>query len=95
MQLKLDVKTLIIGIAVGVLITATLGFNGGSADKADYGIAVENHGYVLVRTANGSFYTVNVDKSTAERVTDQSRGARDRAFSFTPPSRDTRTPRGY
>ena len=36
MELKLDVKTLVIGIAIGVIITAAIG--AGSADKIDFGI---------------------------------------------------------
>lgn len=75
MELKLDVKTLVIGIALGIMITATLGVVGGSADKADFGIAIENQGFALVRTPNGSFYIVDAERATAERILDKSRGA--------------------
>jgi hypothetical protein len=82
MELKFDVKTLIIGIALGIIITAALGVNGGSADKADFGIALTNQGFALVRTADGSFYIVNPERATAERILDKTRGARNRFLGF-------------
>lgn len=86
MELKLDVKTLVVGIALGVILAATLGANGGSADKADFGIALENKGLALVMTANGSFYVVDGEKATAERVEDETRGARSKYLLFRGPS---------
>ena len=87
MELKLDVKTLIIGITLGIMITAALGVNGGSADKADFGIAIQNQGFALVRTSDGAFYIVDAARATAERIQDKSRGARDRFFDFEGPGR--------
>jgi hypothetical protein len=69
MELKLDVKTLVIGIAIGVIITAAIG--AGSADKADFGIAIPsgtNEGTALVRTDNNALYIVNSKSGMAVRV---------------------------
>lgn len=66
MELKLDVKTLVIGIVLGVIITAVIG--AGSADKTDFGISVEDKGSALVRTSNGSLYIVNAKNGMATRV---------------------------
>ncbi len=68
MELKLDVKTLIIGIAVGVIITAAIGAGVGSADVDRFGIAIEQKGSALVRTSEGDFYVVSPDNGMAARV---------------------------
>jgi hypothetical protein len=69
MELKLDVKTLVTGIAIGVIVTAVIG--AGSADKADFGIAIPSatgEGAALVRTADDALYIVNSKSGMAIRV---------------------------
>lgn len=68
MELKLEVKTLIIGIALGVIVMAALGQVSGSADKADFGIAVQTRGFALVRTMEGLLYAVDIEKAKAELI---------------------------
>lgn len=68
MELKLEVKTLIVGIALGVIVTAALGQVSGSADKADFGIAVQTRGFALVRTTEGLLYAVDLGKAKAELI---------------------------
>ena len=68
MELKLDVKTLIVGILLGVIFTAVLGVVGGSADKADFGVAIQKNGYALIRTSNGFLYVVDAEQADAELV---------------------------
>lgn len=71
MELKLDVKTLVIGIALGIMITAALGVVGGSADEADFGIAIPSatgEGSALVRTADDALYIVSARSGMAVRV---------------------------
>jgi hypothetical protein len=71
MELKLDVKTLVIGIALGIIITAVIGAGVGSADKADFGIAIPSatgEGSALVRTADDGLYVVNPKSGMAVRV---------------------------
>lgn len=69
MELKLDVKTLVIGIAIGVVVTAVVG--AGSADKTDFGIALPSatsDGMALVRTADDGLYIVNSKTGMAVKV---------------------------
>jgi hypothetical protein len=71
MELKLDVKTLVIGIALGIIVTAVIGAGVGSADKADFGIAIPSatgEGSALVRTADDGLYIVNSKSGMAIRV---------------------------
>lgn len=68
MQLKLDVKTLVIGIALGAAITAAIGAGVGSADAARFGIAIEPEGAALIKTSDGSFYAINPQEGMAIRV---------------------------
>jgi hypothetical protein len=69
MELKLDVKTLVIGIAIGVIVTTVIG--AGSADRADFGIAMPSttgEGSALVRTADDGLYVVSAKSGMAIRV---------------------------
>src|SRR4030042_300559 len=69
MELKLDVKTLVIGIAIGVVVTAVIG--AGSASEADFGIAIPSsaagESAVLVRTADNGLYLINSKSGMAVR----------------------------
>jgi hypothetical protein len=71
MELKFDVKTLVIGIAIGVAVTAVIGAGYGGGDKADFGIAVPSYtgeGSALIRTADDALYVVSVKSGMAVRV---------------------------
>jgi len=68
MQLKLDAKTLIIGIVLGVIITAAIGAGVGSADADRFGIAIQPKGAALIRTSDGNFYVITSDNAMATRV---------------------------
>lgn len=67
MQIKLDLKTLVIGFFAGILISLAFGFNG-AADQADFGISMPNNGFALVQTNEGNFYVVNSQTGMAVRV---------------------------
>ncbi len=67
MELRLDVKTLVAGIVLGVIITAALGAVG-SADETDFGIALPFKGLAIVRTGDGSLFVVNSGNGMAVRV---------------------------
>jgi len=90
MEIKIDVKTLVVGIVLGIVLTVSLGAVGGSADKADFGIAIPNQGFAFVQTTDGSFYVVDVEKATSELVMDESKGSRGGAFTINSPGRKTR-----
>jgi len=96
MKLKLDVKTLVIGIALGVALAAVMGGTErrarpettlvGSADVSRFGMATEERGWGLVRTDDGMLYVVNPKEAMAVRVlTARTPGVN---------PKDTRDPRG-
>lgn len=68
MQLKLDVKTLVIGIALGIIVTVAIGAGVGSADADRFGVAIQSQGNALVRTSDGSLYVVNPKEAMATQV---------------------------
>ena len=70
MQLKLDVKTLVIGILMGIIIAIAAGANSvGAADADRFGIALEKEGgYGLIRDEVGDFFIVNPLTAMATRV---------------------------
>jgi hypothetical protein len=103
MELKLDVKTLVIGIALGIIVTAVIG--AGSANETDFGIAVPSStgdGSALVRTADDGLYIVNSKNGMAIRVlqasinseTSDRRNAKSKLFFLNSPSQPTKTHTG-
>jgi hypothetical protein len=104
MELKLDVKTLVIGIAIGVIATAVIG--AGSADEADFGIAIPSNvseGAALVRTADNGLYIVSAKSGMAVRVLQatikdepgERRDSGGRPFSLTISSQTQKAKAGY
>ncbi len=67
MYLKLDVKTLIIGILLGAVLVSVIGADIESADVARFGIALQQ-GPALVKTLDGGLYVVNADTGMATPV---------------------------
>jgi hypothetical protein len=105
MELKLDVKTLVIGIAIGVVVTAVIGAGYESAGKADFGIAIPSYtgeGSALVRTADDGLYLVNPKSGMAVRVLQASinaepsdrRNTKGKLFSLSGPSPSPKTSTG-
>ena len=96
MKLKLDVKTLVVGIALGVALAAVMGGTDrrarpttdvvGSADVSRFGMAIVQGGFGLVRTDDGILYVVNPREGMAIRVLHARTPAVD--------PEDTRDPRG-
>jgi len=84
MEIRLEARTLAIGVLLGAVIVIALGANGvrdratgrlvdtGSmsavADKTDYGLSVPSDGMVLVRIQSGDFFIVNPKTGMAVRV---------------------------
>ena len=105
MELKLDVKTLVIGIALGIIVTAVIGAGVGSADKADFGIAIPSstgEGAALVRTSDDALYIVNSKSGMAIRVLQASinadpfdrRNTKGKPFSLSSSSQSPKTSTG-
>jgi hypothetical protein len=106
MELKLDVKTLVIGIALGIIITAVIDAGVGSADADRFGIAIPSsigEGSALVRTADDGLYIVNAKSGMAIRVLQANinadpmdrRDTKNRPFSLSGSSRPQETPTRY
>ena len=102
MELKLDAKTLVIGIALGIIVTAVIGAGVGSADADRFGIAIPSssgEGAALVRTSDDGLFVVNPKSGMAIRVlqakikanTDDRRDTNNRPFSLSSPSQETPT----
>ena len=66
--MNIDVKTLIIGVLLGVVLTMVIGATAGSAGKADFGIAIEDNGSAIVRSDDGTIYVIDPDPAKAELV---------------------------
>lgn len=64
---NLDGKTLLIGLALGILVAAAIGAGTGSANSSDFGIAVGANS-ALVKTADGSMFVINTDTAMAHLV---------------------------
>ncbi|MDD5326745.1 MAG: hypothetical protein PHY02_02900 [Phycisphaerae bacterium] len=71
MELKLDAKTLVIGIALGIVATVVIGAGDMSEDNADFGIAIPSgaaEGAALVKTVDDALYIINPRSGMAIRV---------------------------
>ncbi len=98
--MKLDVKTLVVGILLGAAIAAAIGANIGSADAARFGISIEKDGSSLVQTSDGGFFIVNPKNAMAIRVLEaptlkaapeDSRDSKGRPFGLAGSSRPKKT----
>lgn len=90
MQVRIDVKSLVAGVILGAVLVAALGAAVGGAGKADFGIAVENQGYALVRADDGTVYVIDGRRAEAEIVESKSGAYKGRPFNLSralPPER--------
>lgn len=93
MRLKLDIKTLFVGIVFGIIIAMAAGSSSNSADSADFGFAIENEGAAIVKTSNNQLYIIFPENGMATRVlyssvnadTDDNRNSRANTFLLTSP----------
>jgi hypothetical protein len=103
MQLKFDVKMLVIGMILGLALAAVLGVDGaGSADADRFGIAVEKEGVAVIRDRGGDFFVLNTTTGMATRVlvqrrlgydVDHSRDDNGRIFNYSQTRQIEETPR--
>ena len=66
MELKLDVKTLVIGIALGFVIALAIG--SGSVYYPPFATPIKPDGTALVKTQGGHFYIVSPLRAMASQV---------------------------
>ncbi len=68
MKTNIDIKSLIIGILLGAVVFLAMGQGLSGAGKADFAIAVQNGGDALVRSDDGTIYSVDLQRARAEIV---------------------------
>jgi hypothetical protein len=84
MEIRLEAKTLAIGVLLGAVITILLGADNirdratgrlitastlvENAERTDYALTIPQSGVALVRTQNGDFFIVNPTSGMAVRV---------------------------
>lgn len=68
MQSKLNIKNLVIGMVLGMIVTIAIGAGVGSADADRFGIAIEKDGWALIRSSDGSLYVVDPKEGMAAQV---------------------------
>lgn len=66
MELKLDLKTLVIGIALGVIVALAIG--SGSVYYPPFATPIKPDGTALVKTQTGHFYIINPLRAMASQV---------------------------
>ena len=67
MKITLDVKTLIIGIAIGALFTFALGIN--SYGSANFGFSAPSGGRAVIKSDKQRAYVLDMDTGKAIPVT--------------------------
>ncbi len=84
MEIRLEAKTLAIGVLLGAIITIVLGADAArdratgrlintstlveNAERTDYALTIGQSGFALVRAQNGDFFVVNPASGMATRV---------------------------
>jgi hypothetical protein len=65
MQIKIDIKSLVFGLVLGVVVFLAMGQVSGGAGETDYGLAVERSGFAIVRDKNNVIYVVDPQRERA------------------------------
>lgn len=68
MQIRIDMKSLVTGLILGLVVFLAMGEVLGGAGKADFGLSIGYRGYALVRDNSGMTYVVDPQKARAEAV---------------------------
>lgn len=85
MRIKIDIKSLLIGLLLGAVVFLAMGQTAGSAGKSDFGFAVERGGKALVMASNGALYSVDAESAEAELVEHRSGSYKGRALNLLQP----------
>ena len=82
MQIRIDVKSVLLGLILGGVVFLVMGQALSGAGKADFAIAIENRGHALVRANDGLLYAIDVQAARAEMVEHRDGPYRGRAFNL-------------
>ena len=84
MQIRIDVKSVLLGLILGGVVFLVMGQALSGAGKADFGISVSSQGraMAIVRSYDGTLYAVDPDKSRAEVIEHSDGPFKGRAFNL-------------
>jgi hypothetical protein len=68
MQIKIDVKSLIVGLVLGSVVFLVMGQMYDGAGKSDFGLAVDRTGFAIVRDKGGIIYIIDPQREKASLV---------------------------
>jgi hypothetical protein len=68
MQIKIDVKSLIIGLVLGAVVFLVMGQVNDGAGETDYGLAVDRTGFAIVRDKENIIYVIDPQREKATIV---------------------------
>lgn len=68
MQIRVDIKSVVVGFILGAVVFLAMGQALSGAGKADFGFAVENNGMAVVRANDGMVYVIDPTRAKAETV---------------------------
>jgi hypothetical protein len=68
MQIRIDIKSLVIGFLTAAVVFLVMGQEFSSADKSDYGLEIGNSSLALVRSNEGIIYSVDPRMARAQLV---------------------------
>jgi hypothetical protein len=68
MQIRIDVKSLVMGLVLGAVVFLAMGQVYDGAGKADFGLAVDRSGFAIVQDKGGIIYVVDPQREKASIV---------------------------
>ncbi len=68
MQIKIDVKSLIVGLILGAVVFLAMGQVYSGAGESDFGFTVDRTGYAIVRDKAGMIYVIEPQRERARMV---------------------------
>ncbi len=68
MQIRIDTKSLVVGLVLGIVVFVAMGEVLSGAGKTDFGLAIDYRGYALVRDNAGIVYMIDPQTARAQLV---------------------------
>jgi hypothetical protein len=65
MQIKIDIKSLVVGLVLGAVVFLVMGQMYEGAGKSDFGITVDRSGLAIVRDNNNILYVIEPQREKA------------------------------
>jgi hypothetical protein len=68
MQIKIDIKSLIVGLIIGAVVFLAMGQVYSGAGEADFGFTVDRTGFAIVRDKAGIAYVIDPQRERAKII---------------------------